>query len=274
MPPLMTPALHPSPDMVGTWEAKLGQHGRGLHHQSRRIGIGHNWGRHAHQWAHDLQPKLVWETHDCRTDYLIMGKLSRGDGFTAPLTMTGRGFGRSALSFATAIGAETEKAAGPAMTYLLSLPAGERVRITKERPAVPKRSMLRFSVLPLTNGGRADGTEHSVRIVDENIEPLDLDADVDVVGVTFMTALAPRAYEIARRFKARGKTVVGGGFHPTFARRRPRNTSMRSSPGTPKEPGKRCCEDIEAGRLRTSTARHRPVAVFSARGLSSLAAIC
>ena len=36
------------------------------------------------------------------------------------------------------------------MRILLVLPAGANVRVTPERPEVPKRAMLRFSVLSLT----------------------------------------------------------------------------------------------------------------------------
>jgi hypothetical protein len=100
MPPLMTPALHPSPNMVGTWEAKLGTMDAVFTINpdasvSGRIGdatlingriiYSRSWfGRFMH-----------W-----RTDYLIMGKLSRvvrpsnrvaSDRFTAPLTMRGVG---------------------------------------------------------------------------------------------------------------------------------------------------------------------------------------
>ncbi|MGC9329042.1 MAG: B12-binding domain-containing radical SAM protein, partial [Candidatus Hinthialibacter sp.] len=39
---------------------------------------------------------------------------------------------------------------------------------------------------------------------------------MDLVGVTCMTALAPRVYEIADHFRARGVSVVLGGMHPTF----------------------------------------------------------
>ena len=102
------------------------------------------------------------------------------------------------------------------MKILLVLPAGENVRVTRERPDVPKRKMLRFSVLPLTMVAALTPPKHQVRIVDENVEPLDCGMDADVVGVTLMTALAPRAYEIARRFRERGKIVVGGGYHPTL----------------------------------------------------------
>ena len=102
------------------------------------------------------------------------------------------------------------------MKILLVLPAGENVRVTPERPEVPKRAMLRFSVLSLTIVAALTPRRHEVRIVDENVEPLDFAADVDLVGITFMTALAPRAYQIAERFRARGIFVVGGGFHPTL----------------------------------------------------------
>ncbi len=102
------------------------------------------------------------------------------------------------------------------LKILLVLPAGESVRVTAERPKVPRRAMLRFSVLPLTIVAALTPPGHKVRIIDENVEPLDFDAECDVVGITCMTALAPRACEIADRFRQRGKIVVGGGYHPTL----------------------------------------------------------
>jgi len=50
-------------------------------------------------------------------------------------------------------------------------------------------------------------------IVDEKVDPLDLDAQPDVVGITTMTATATRAYELADHFRRRGVTVVMGGMH-------------------------------------------------------------
>ncbi len=76
--------------------------------------------------------------------------------------------------------------------------------------------MLRFSVLPLTTVAALTPPQHQVALCDENVQALDLDADVDLVGISFMTALANRAYEIADAFRARGKIVVAGGYHPTF----------------------------------------------------------
>ncbi len=102
------------------------------------------------------------------------------------------------------------------MKILLVLPAADHVRVTRNHPDVPKRAMLRFSVLPLTTVAALTPPEHAVRVIDENVAPLDLDAECDLVGISFMTALAPRAYEIARAFRKRGKLVVGGGYHPTL----------------------------------------------------------
>lgn len=58
--------------------------------------------------------------------------------------------------------------------------------------------------------------EHQVVTVDEEAESIDLDNDCDLVGISFMTPNASRAYWLAREFKKRGKTVVLGGVHPTL----------------------------------------------------------
>jgi radical SAM superfamily enzyme YgiQ (UPF0313 family) len=54
------------------------------------------------------------------------------------------------------------------------------------------------------------------KIIDEDIEPIDFETDADIIGITFMTFNAPRAYEIADKFRAKGKTVIFGGYHPSF----------------------------------------------------------
>lgn len=56
----------------------------------------------------------------------------------------------------------------------------------------------------------------NTRIIDEDIEPVNFDTDADLIGVSFMTYNAPRAYEIADQFRAQGKSVIFGGYHPTF----------------------------------------------------------
>lgn len=56
----------------------------------------------------------------------------------------------------------------------------------------------------------------NTKIIDEDIEPVNFDTDADLIGVSFMTYNAPRAYEIADQFRAQGKSVIFGGYHPTF----------------------------------------------------------
>jgi radical SAM superfamily enzyme YgiQ (UPF0313 family) len=55
-----------------------------------------------------------------------------------------------------------------------------------------------------------------VELVDEAVQDIDFEHPCDVVGISIMTCYAPRAYEIAREFRERGKTVVLGGVHPTY----------------------------------------------------------
>src|SRR5512136_1641532 len=56
---------------------------------------------------------------------------------------------------------------------------------------------------------------HMVRLVDETFAPDDINEDVDLVGITVMTDLALRAYQIADTYRQRGVRVVMGGIHPT-----------------------------------------------------------
>ncbi|MGE5578024.1 MAG: B12-binding domain-containing radical SAM protein [Syntrophothermus sp.] len=52
-----------------------------------------------------------------------------------------------------------------------------------------------------------------VEVVDESVQPVDLDAPVDLVAITAITSVAPKAYQLADAFRARGARVVLGGIH-------------------------------------------------------------
>ncbi len=56
---------------------------------------------------------------------------------------------------------------------------------------------------------------YDIKILEEEIEEVDLDEECDIVGISTMTSNAPRAYRMAQEFKKRGRTVVMGGVHPT-----------------------------------------------------------
>jgi len=70
-----------------------------------------------------------------------------------------------------------------------------------------------FAHLTLTTLAALTPPDIEVKITDENVEPIDFEEDVDLVGVTGMIMHAPRAYQIAQRFRQRGIPVVMGGPH-------------------------------------------------------------
>lgn len=56
---------------------------------------------------------------------------------------------------------------------------------------------------------------HTMTLVDEAFAPDDVNQDVDLVGITVMTDLVLRAYQIAGAYRQKGVKVVMGGIHPT-----------------------------------------------------------
>ena len=58
--------------------------------------------------------------------------------------------------------------------------------------------------------------DDEIRIADDRLEPMPYDEPFDLVALSVGTFQARRAYEIADAFRARGRKVVMGGFHPTF----------------------------------------------------------
>ncbi|MBN1903152.1 B12-binding domain-containing radical SAM protein [Candidatus Sumerlaeota bacterium] len=57
---------------------------------------------------------------------------------------------------------------------------------------------------------------HEVKILEEEMDDISLEEECDLVGISCMTANAPRAYALSAEFRKRGKTVVLGGVHPTL----------------------------------------------------------
>ena len=57
---------------------------------------------------------------------------------------------------------------------------------------------------------------HVVKIINDCVEQIDFTADFDLIGITALTAQAPRAYQIADAFRNRGKKVILGGIHPSL----------------------------------------------------------
>jgi radical SAM superfamily enzyme YgiQ (UPF0313 family) len=56
---------------------------------------------------------------------------------------------------------------------------------------------------------------HTITIVEEAFAPDDIHQEVDLVGITVLTELALRAYQIGDAYRRKGVKVVMGGIHPT-----------------------------------------------------------
>lgn len=57
---------------------------------------------------------------------------------------------------------------------------------------------------------------YEVRVIHQQVQPIDFGTDADLISLSFFTGFAPEAYRLAREFRKRGKPVVGGGPHVTF----------------------------------------------------------
>lgn len=102
------------------------------------------------------------------------------------------------------------------MKLLLINPTAPQWRADPVNGPARATRVFRFSMLTSLTVAAAlpDGVE--AEIVDEELEPINLDTDADLIGISFMTYNAPRAYALADEFRERGKTVIFGGYHPTL----------------------------------------------------------
>ncbi len=91
-------------------------------------------------------------------------------------------------------------------------------RLLLVNPVRPQRAALQadirinFPPLNLAYVAAYTPAHWDVRIADENAGPLELPG-ADLVGITAFTVNAPRAYEVAARYRGRGVAVVMGGIH-------------------------------------------------------------
>jgi radical SAM superfamily enzyme YgiQ (UPF0313 family) len=94
------------------------------------------------------------------------------------------------------------------MKILLISPTIDSKRRTNKGLMMPQLSL--YILKGLTPVG------HEVKIIEEESESINFEVPCDLVAISCMTANSTRAYELADEFRARGKTVVLGGVHPTI----------------------------------------------------------
>ncbi len=75
-----------------------------------------------------------------------------------------------------------------------------------------------FSILPTLYARKIAAItprNHTVHVLTERYSKIDFDKQYDIVNINFTTSTTPRAYEIADKFREKGKTVVLSGLHPS-----------------------------------------------------------
>ena len=129
------------------------------------------------------------------------------------------------------------------MKLLLIFPMGKA-------NVIGKYSRFRLAPLTLPYLAALTPKDVDITIIDELVDEIDFNVNVDLVGITALTPLAPRAYEIADKFRSRGIKVVLGGVHATMC---PDEAALHTDAivlGEAEETWPRLIEDLKRGRLQ------------------------
>lgn len=103
------------------------------------------------------------------------------------------------------------------LKFLLINPTAPYWRVDRGKSPKKRTKMFRFSMLSSLTVAAAMPANVETRIIDEEVENIDYDTNADLIGISFMTFNAPRAYELGDKFRRElGKPVFFGGYHPTF----------------------------------------------------------
>lgn len=94
-----------------------------------------------------------------------------------------------------------------------------------------------------------------VRIIDESVERIDFNDTPDLVGITAMTATAPRAYNIADQYRALGAKVVMGGIHVSMLPEEALEHADSVVVGEAEDTWPRVVADAAAGHLEPTYSR-------------------
>ncbi len=121
----------------------------------------------------------------------------------------------------------------------------------RHRGGIFRRS-LRYQPLTLTTLAALVPAEldAELTLIDEGIADVPDRLDVDLVGITVITGTAPRAYELAARFRSQGAAVVLGGPHVTLV---PDDAAPHADAvvvGYAEQTWPRLLRDFVAGQLR------------------------
>ncbi|MBI4660132.1 MAG: cobalamin B12-binding domain-containing protein [Verrucomicrobia bacterium] len=103
------------------------------------------------------------------------------------------------------------------MKFLLINPTARHWRVGSKAQTRRATRVFRFSMLSSLYVAAAMPPDIETTIVDEEVEPIDFETNAALIGISFMTFNAPRAYELAGVFRKQyGKPVIFGGYHPSL----------------------------------------------------------
>ncbi len=119
------------------------------------------------------------------------------------------------------------------------------------RDSTKKDRAAQFARLSLTTVAALTPSEVDVELIDDNTERLSFDPTVDMVGITAMTATAPRAYEIADRYRRNGVSVVLGGIHPSVLPREAIEHADAVVVGEAEGTWRNLLRDFEKGKMKS-----------------------
>ena len=140
---------------------------------------------------------------------------------------------------------------GKNIRFLMINPTASPWQVGSGRAPSRKTKIFRFSMLSSLYVAASMPSYVETHIVDEDVEAVDFDTDADLVGISFMTFNAPRAYEIADRFRReKGKPVIFGGYHPTFMPEEAIGHADAVCIGEAENNVPRMIEDFVEGRLK------------------------
>ncbi len=133
-----------------------------------------------------------------------------------------------------------------------------KTRSFTTRPMYFNRALYSPLAGLLTVAGLIPRDKYEVVLTDENIEDIDFDLKVDMVGISAMTSYVKRGYEIADEFRRRGVPVVMGGVHPSFMTEEALTHCDAVVVGEADMVMSKVLDDLEAGQLR---------GIYKAKGL-------
>lgn len=143
------------------------------------------------------------------------------------------------------------------MKILLITPSGNPNRSLYER--VLERVYLMWPPITLRQIEAITPEKYDVEIIDENYEKIDYTKHYDLVGISYFTATAPRAYKIADKFREMGTKVVLGGYHASALPEEAKQHADAVVIGEAEETWPKLINDIEKDRLKPFYILEKPV---------------